>query len=220
MRLAVVGGLVSLTFVIGCFRNALPPKPSASPSTHSLADRPVRLVDDRLVSAERAMQPLIGESRAELPSVRTRFRKGLPEGSILYVTVRFPIPDGAWEQAFVAVKAWDADRIQGILASELRNLHDPVVGDSLEVLEHAVLDWTIVGRDGREEGNRLGHFLESLHQVGQTRAAQQGDEADEVRAGKTSVDTQNRGGLIRSTQQNGRIPRMVSSSRASVEAGC
>jgi hypothetical protein len=109
---------------------------------------------------ERAMQPLIQEARAELALVRARFVRGLPDGTVLYVTVRLPIPTGRWEQAFVAVRTWESGRIRGNLASDLRQLAQPRAGDWLIFADDEVVDWTIIGRDGQEEGNRLGHFLE------------------------------------------------------------
>jgi len=70
-------------------------------------------------------------------------------------------PDRSFEQAFAEVKGWREDGISGILASDLFMFDEPKAGDRLQFREDVVVDWTIVGPNGTEAGNRVGHYMES-----------------------------------------------------------
>jgi hypothetical protein len=130
------------------------------PRPHAIEDHPVEKTGEALEAMERDSAPLIAASRAELPTVRKRFSRGLTPGETLYLTIRLPLEGGGFEQAFVAVRKWEGKRVTGRLASELDRIKEPRIGDTLVFDEEEVLDWTIIGRDDREEGNRLGHFME------------------------------------------------------------
>ena len=110
------------------------------------------------------MAALIRESKTELPHIRKRFEAGLREGEVLYLTVRLVHSDQSFEQAFVQVKEWTPQGVTGVMASELIGFTEPKRGDVLKFLESTAIDWTITGPGGTEEGNRLGHYLESRGQ--------------------------------------------------------
>jgi hypothetical protein len=106
-------------------------------------------------------QALIDRARAGLPAVRRRFRDGLPAGQRLFVTTLLRSPGDRAEQLFVQVVDWNDDRgPRGVIASQVANTPGVRFGDSTMVLESAILDWTVSGPDGSEEGNLLGKYLE------------------------------------------------------------
>lgn len=109
---------------------------------------------------ERDIAALTAEARAELPALHRRFVKGLPDGSVLYFTVRIPIAGARLEQVFVRVVSWRDGQVDGTVSSEPGVPGAIKVGDRLRFEDEMVLDWTIVQADGTEQGNRLGHYLE------------------------------------------------------------
>jgi hypothetical protein len=147
--------MVVLLAVAGCAEKRLGPQRQVEP--HPIEDHPVRRDADAI---ERAMAPLVEEARAELPRLQKRYRKGLPVGSVLYFTVRIPNQAG-FEQVFIEVSSWRGHHVKGTLASELMHaIGDLKAGAAMQFEDDMVVDWTIVGKDGQEEGNRLGHFVE------------------------------------------------------------
>jgi transposase len=66
-----------------------------------------------------------------------------------------------FEQVFVRVTSWKGESIQGILASGLELIHGHSKGDKVNCNESEILDWTISKRDGTEEGNFVGKFLDT-----------------------------------------------------------
>ena len=100
--------------------------------------------------------PLIERARATYPRARKRFLAGLPKGHALFVT--FAVR-GHWdwlEWAYIRVQRIENERIYGTIANDLVELQDWHRGDEIEFSEDDILDWTIVKRDGTEEGNLLG----------------------------------------------------------------
>lgn len=110
-----------------------------------------------------AVVPLIAEARKTLGDVKARYLKGLPKGSWLSVTTRLTDGKGR-EQVFVTVKSWDKNTIKGTLNNEVK-LANYKLGDPITVLEKDVIDWTIVDKDGNEEGNLLGKFIDKWIEI-------------------------------------------------------
>jgi hypothetical protein len=153
--------LIELVVVAVVLAGSATNKARPSVPDHPIEDHPVRLEGDALDEGERAMVALIRESQAELPHIRKRFEAGLREGEFLYLTVRLFHPDQSFEQAFVRVTEWTDQDVTGVMASELIGFTEPKRGDVLKFLESTAIDWTVTGPGGTEEGNRLGHYLES-----------------------------------------------------------
>ncbi|MBI5174299.1 MAG: tetratricopeptide repeat protein [Candidatus Melainabacteria bacterium] len=104
------------------------------------------------------LAPLTAKARKSLPQVKARFLKGLPSGSFLAVTTTLSGPEGK-ERVFVKVLKWQGNKISGKLSNHVR-LSNYKYGAPLNVQEDQVLDWTIVDKQGKEEGNLLGKFLD------------------------------------------------------------
>jgi hypothetical protein len=157
-RLALLAALGCASLLLGCCAGN---RRTASVPDHPIEDHPVSLQGDTLEAQEKAMAKLIAQSRAELPEIRRRFAAGLAEGNTLYFTVRLFKADRAFEQAFVRVEHWGTEGVTGVIAPDLVAFTEPKRGDTLKFPESMVVDWTILGPGGTEEGNRVGHYLES-----------------------------------------------------------
>jgi len=128
-------------------------QPLASNAPH---DRVVRGAD---ANTDPVFQKLVADARSELPAVRERFLKGLPQGEHLFVTTTIRSMNRR-EQVFVSVRDWsDPDVVEGLLAvtPATPGFHP---GDVLRVAGADIVDWTISRPDGSEEGNRTGRYLE------------------------------------------------------------
>lgn len=131
-------------------------RPKGSPPP----DRPFKASVPELDSK---IRPYIDQAKKTLPGVKERYLKGLPPRHSLSVTTRIYDKDGHMEQVFVQVKSWEGDTISGVLASEI-NVKNHQKGETLQVPEKDVIDWTIINPDGSEEGNVVGKFLDTLQQ--------------------------------------------------------
>jgi uncharacterized protein YegJ (DUF2314 family) len=150
----------SLATVVACYgQNAVLPQDEVVKMQKYQGPQDTPEMRSRL-EAERFLAPHIEAARRVLPDVKRRFLGGLPRGSTLFVTVA--IQDGLnKENAYVAVSRWDSDRIDGIMATELRAIHKYKMGQKLIVYEKDVIDWTITSETGEEEGNFIGKFMDA-----------------------------------------------------------
>jgi Uncharacterized protein conserved in bacteria (DUF2314) len=133
-----------------------PPQDTAPPP-----DKPVAATSDDVAKYEAAIAPYILKARDSLPDTKKRFLAGLPQGQILYVTVRLTDPQGRFEQAYVKVNSWTGTIIKGTLASDMDLVKKYKKGEALTCRDSQVMDWTITKPNGTEEGNFVGKFLET-----------------------------------------------------------
>ncbi|MDF1738432.1 MAG: DUF2314 domain-containing protein [Verrucomicrobiales bacterium] len=121
-------------------------------------DRVVTLKDARI---EELIRTYSAMSREELPGIIKRFKKGLEEGSKMFVTTRITDPaKNTFEQVFVEVSAIEGDVLSGRIASHLTQLTNYRIGDPYSCQQNQVLDWTIQKPDRSEEGNYVGRFMD------------------------------------------------------------
>lgn len=152
----LIGGTLLLALA-GCGKQ-LPPAQPPGPD-----DRPVAVAHDSATARLLGMlQPCTDSAKQSYPRVRARFLAGLPDGSWLAVTVRLAEPDGRFEQIFVRVERINADKLDGRISSRLAALRTYRTGQAISVSERSILDWTIVGSDGTEEGNYIGKALDRV----------------------------------------------------------
>lgn len=125
-------------------------------------DKPVSAEAEKVRKLEKAIEPYVKKARATLPEAKKKFLKGLPNGDLLFVTIKLRAPGGQqYEQVFVKVVSWQGPLIQGSLASDVTLVPDHKRGEKMTCQEGDILDWTIARRDGSEEGNFVGKFLDT-----------------------------------------------------------
>ena len=124
--------------------------------------RPDQPVDTHVREMDRQIAPAVKQARATLPQTKRRYLAGLPAGTTLYVTTRISDTDGdPQEQVFVKVTQWRGTVIKGVLDNDLQAVKTFRRGETVTVQEAAVLDWTINGPGGRQEGNYVGKLLQA-----------------------------------------------------------
>ena len=100
------------------------------------------------------------EAQRDLKQVRKRFQKGLPAGQQCLVTVRLVEGDTVFRRVAARVLGWDDGRVQALVPTGQGDEMLP-----LSFPEAAVIDWTILRKDGREEGNYIGRYLDMAQQL-------------------------------------------------------
>ena len=94
---------------------------------------------------------------------KARFLLGLPPGDKLSVTARLRDGAGHMEQVFISVDRIANGRISGEISSSIDLLADFHQGEPYDLDEKDLVDWVISHPDGSEEGNFVGHFLDTYH---------------------------------------------------------
>lgn len=110
-------------------------------------------------------EALVEKASASYPEAKKRFST-LPNGYHFEVmTDIFDADKKHGERVFVQVdRMVDSESgnvVYGRLGSRVQ-LKNHKFGETLEVKEADILDWTIVSPDGTEEGNLIGKFLDNL----------------------------------------------------------
>jgi hypothetical protein len=165
-----IASAVTRTLLLLCCSSCGKPRPEPAPTANRVAELP-RLASnapvDRVVEGQdprkdSKLQALIDTARAELPTVRERYMKGLPPDAHLFVTTT--LHSGSQdEQLFVAVRDWsDPNTVEGLIATPplTPGFHN---GDVIKVKQADIVDWTISRADGSEEGNIVGKYLDTIH---------------------------------------------------------
>ena len=134
----------------------------AADAAHPL-DSPVGVTAKQMEALQQAIRPYVEKARATYPEAKARFLSGLPSGSVFFVTAPLHGSNGLTEQVFVFVTAIREGRIYGKIASEISLVTQYHRGDTYDLPEAELLDWTISKRDGSEEGNFVGKFLDTYH---------------------------------------------------------
>jgi hypothetical protein len=127
-------------------------------------DRFVEGVGDKAAEAHnRLLRPLIAKARASYPLAKARFLKGLPAAEGFYVMTRLSAERGVkTEDVFVRVRSIEHGVIRGVIDSEIMLVKPHYHrGEQITFPEKALMDWTILHADGREEGNVIGTYLDA-----------------------------------------------------------
>ncbi len=132
--------------------------PTKDKQPYGPPDRPVSFTDR---SAWIAMfEPCRVEAQRTFPDARARFEAGLPARHTFFVTVRLVDSVGGFEQAFIRLKAFRGDSLDGWVASTINTVRGYRDGQPIVLPVSDVIDWTIARPDGTEEGNLMGNFLD------------------------------------------------------------
>lgn len=134
---------------------------SAEDGGSKYPDKPVHIsASEQQVKLEAAIAPLVKIAKETFPAVKERFKKGLSEGSNLYVT--YKLVDGEkFEVVFMKVINLNDDTIMAKISNELSSVKSFKRGQSLTFKDSEIIDWTIVDSKGEEEGNVVGKFLDT-----------------------------------------------------------
>jgi hypothetical protein len=126
-------------------------------------DKPVLGVGKKSYDAVlKAEAPYIAKGRATYPAAKKRFLAGLPRNYRFEVRKRLADPGRtAYEEVFIEVDAIKGGNVYGRIGSELGVVRSYRRWQRISFSESAVLDWTIVHPDGREEGNYVGKFIDT-----------------------------------------------------------
>lgn len=161
--------LLGLALLVGSAGGAQTSGPSPARPTSAalviLAATPAAPAGIRrqLARADSALAQPLQQARRTLAQARKRYAAGLPGGTRCLVLVRVLASDTSFRPVQARVIGWRGGAVQALLgpadkapAAELRPVSFP---------ETAVLDWTFVAANGREEGNFVGKYLDLARQL-------------------------------------------------------
>jgi len=124
-------------------------------------DQPYAVADQQLAQLEKAMAPYIASARQTYPAARSKFLAGLPPGEHFFVVARIHASSGRWEQVFIRVQKIQEGVITGIISSDVTLVTEYKPGQTYTLKESELIDWLISKRDGTEEGNVVGKFMDT-----------------------------------------------------------
>lgn len=147
---------------------AVPGPPAPGPATamqvagsNGPKDRPVPISNDGdMTEIERAVAPYVEQARNTYPQAKRRYLAGLPRGYHFSVVTMLHSPERV-EVVFVAVTRINGNRVTGRIDSNILSVAGYKAGDVYTFSEAELVDWVIVGPDGKEEGNVVGKFLDT-----------------------------------------------------------
>ena len=113
-----------------------------------------------------ALADPVREALRTLPQAKKKFLAGLPEGDQFLLSVRVMATDTSFRQVSARVLGWHGTTVQALLLPA----HTAAAATPAEPLpvsfpETAVLDWTLLRASGREEGNYVGRYTDTAHQL-------------------------------------------------------
>jgi uncharacterized protein YegJ (DUF2314 family) len=123
-------------------------------------DKPIQVKSDELRRYEEAIKPYVEKAKKSYPDAKKRFLAGLPRGHVFYLTTQLRDKTGRFEQTFIEVREIKDGTVKGIVANDITLVSGYEIGDDYSFPESELLDWTIAGPDGSEEGNFVGKFLD------------------------------------------------------------
>lgn len=111
-----------------------------------------------------ALADPVREALRTLPQAKKRFLAGLPEGDQFLLSVRVAASDTSVRQVSARVLGWRGNTVQALLLPEA-GAATPAEPLPVSFPETAVVDWTLLRASGREEGNYVGRYTETAHQL-------------------------------------------------------
>ena len=161
MKLLSLRLLLTTTLLTGLTATAqpaavrvLPPTPAAPAGL-----RP------QLARADSALAEPLQQARRTLSQARKRYAAGLPGGTRCLVMVRVLASDTSFRQVQARVIGWREGAVQALISSAETAGADAADLRPVSFPEAAVLDWTFLAANGREEGNFVGKYLDTARQL-------------------------------------------------------
>ncbi|MDB5267250.1 MAG: hypothetical protein JWP58_290 [Hymenobacter sp.] len=119
-----------------------------------------------LARDETALADPVREALRTLPQAKKKFLAGLPIGDQFLLSVRVIATDTSFRQASARVLGWHGNTVQALLLPETTTASTtPAEPTPVTFPETAVVDWTLLRASGREEGNYVGRYTDTAHQV-------------------------------------------------------
>ncbi len=118
-----------------------------------------------LARNETALADPVREALRTLPQAKKKFLAGLPHGDQFLLSVRVVASDTSFRQASARVLGWHGTIVQALLLPETANSATPTEPMPVSFPETAVVDWTLLHTNGREEGNYVGRYTNTAHQA-------------------------------------------------------
>ncbi|MBF9223804.1 hypothetical protein [Hymenobacter ruricola] len=114
---------------------------------------------------ETALADPMREALRTLPQAKKRFLAGLPTGDQFLLSVRVLATDTSFRQASARVLGWHGNTVQALLLPDAASSTAPVEPVPVSFPETAVVDWTLLRANGREEGNYVGRYIDTSRQL-------------------------------------------------------
>ncbi|GAB3853213.1 hypothetical protein GCM10028822_21750 [Hymenobacter terrigena] len=118
-----------------------------------------------LAREETALADPVREALRTLPQAKKKFLAGLPIGDQFLLSVRVIATDTSFRQASARVLGWHGNTVQALLLPETTASATPAEPTPVTFPETAVVDWTLLRASGREEGNYVGRYTDTAHEV-------------------------------------------------------
>ena len=107
----------------------------------------------------------VREALRTLPQAKKRFLAGLANGDQFLLSVRVVATDTSFRQASARVLGWHGSTVQALLLPNATNSAGPNEPMPVSFPENAVRDWMLLRASGREEGNYVGRYTDTAHQL-------------------------------------------------------
>jgi hypothetical protein len=118
-----------------------------------------------LARDETALADPVREALRTLPQAKKKFLAGLPTGDQFLLSVRVVATDTSFRQASARVLGWHGNTVQALLLPDAASSTAPVEPMPVSFPETAVVDWTLLRANGREEGNYVGRYNDTSRQM-------------------------------------------------------
>jgi hypothetical protein len=118
-----------------------------------------------LARDDSALADPVREALRTLPQAKKKFLAGLPNGDQFLVSVRVIAGDTSFRQVSARVLGWHGSMVQALLLPGAADSAGPGEPVPVSFPETAVVDWTLLQASGREEGNYVGRYTDTAHQV-------------------------------------------------------
>lgn len=120
-------------------------------------------IREKMARADSALAEPMQQARRTLSQARKRYVAGLPGGTQCLVMVRILASDTSFRQVQARVIGWHNGAVQALISPALTAALTDLRPVSFP--EAAVLDWTFLAANGREEGNFVGKYLDTARQL-------------------------------------------------------
>lgn len=109
-----------------------------------------------------SISELRNASLKELPLLKKKFLNGELDSAEVYFVVILRDSIGRWEQVYMRVRQWQEDNIAAELSTNMNVVKGYPFKSIFTFSEDKCIDWIVIYPNGKEEGNFIGKYFESL----------------------------------------------------------